>query len=100
MPQFLKRNRLVITNINIIMTRRVQSLMNILPAQVRQSPGLVRAVPFLIFVALTTLQPYAGVTGRYWLYFAKTVAGAAMIWSMYPLVSEMRWKWSGAAVIA
>jgi CAAX prenyl protease-like protein len=75
-------------------------LMNILPPKIRDSPALVRAVPFLIFVALTGSQGYVGETGRYWLYFLKTMAGAAMIWSMYPLVSEMRWKLSWPAVVA
>ena len=74
--------------------------MSLLPASVRNSPALVRAVPFVIFVLLTALQPYAGETGRYWFYLLKTVVGAAMIFAMRPLVPEMRWNWSWAAVLA
>ena len=74
--------------------------MNILPQRIRESPALVRAVPFFIFVALTFAQAHTGESGRYWIYLLKTLVGVAMIWSMYPLVAEMRWKWSWAAVAA
>src|SRR5258706_10651321 len=74
--------------------------MRLVPALIRNSPALVRAVPFVVFVLLTAAQPYAGETGRYWLYLAKTLVGAAMIFAMRPFVSEMRWKGSWAAVLA
>jgi CAAX prenyl protease-like protein len=73
---------------------------NILPVSIRNSPALVRAAPFVIFVLLTAAQPYAGETGQYWVYLLKTVVGAAMILAMRPLVSEMRWKFSWAALLA
>jgi uncharacterized protein len=74
--------------------------MNIFPARIRSSPALIRVVPFLLFVALTAVQPYVGETGRYWVYLLKTIIGAFMLWSMYPLVQEMRWKISWEAVLA
>jgi len=74
--------------------------MNVLPARIRESPSLIRVVPFVIFVALTAAQSWTGDTGLYWIYLLKTVVGAAMIWSMYPVVAEMRWKWSWEAVLA
>src|SRR5688572_27358650 len=70
----------------------------LLPADVRDSPALIRAVPFLIFLALTFCQDAFGGVARYWFYLAKTLVGAWMIWEMRPLVEEMRWKVSFAAV--
>jgi uncharacterized protein len=64
----------------------------------RKSPALVRAVPFLIFVALTGCQGQFGQESRYWLYLLKTAVGAVLIWAMRPCVAEMRWNWSWEAL--
>ena len=65
----------------------------------RTSPTLVRVGPFLVFVVLTALQGQLGEASRYWIYALKTAAGAALIWMIWPWVSEMRWKVSGSAVL-
>jgi CAAX prenyl protease-like protein len=55
--------------------------------------------PFVVFVALTTLQGYFGEASRYWLYLVKTLIGAWMVWEMRPFVEEMRWKISWEALV-
>ena len=63
------------------------------------SPATVRVAPFVIFLALTACQGKLGETSAYWLYFAKTLAGAWLIWEMCPLVAEMRWAISWEAIL-
>src|SRR5687767_11219078 len=73
--------------------------LSVLPREVKESPALIRAVPFIVFLVLTFCQDaFGGGIARYWFYFAKTLLGAWMIWEMWPLVEEMRWKISFAAV--
>lgn len=60
---------------------------------------MARVVPFVIFLVLTGLQGQFGEASRYYGYLAKTVAGAALLWSVWPIVVEMRWKFSGGAVL-
>ncbi|MDR3455807.1 MAG: CAAX prenyl protease-related protein [Verrucomicrobiae bacterium] len=62
------------------------------------SPAVARAVPFLIFVALTVAQGKFGPASAYWFYFAKTFVGLWLIYEMWPLVAEMRWAFSWEAV--
>jgi uncharacterized protein len=66
--------------------------------RVLSSPLLARAVPFILFLILTLSQDYFGTTGRYWIYFFKTLVGAWFIWEMRSVVTEMRWAWSVEAV--
>ncbi len=66
--------------------------------QLRSSPALPRFVPFALFVLLTLLQGKLGAASPYWVYLAKTVLGAWMIWLIRPLVAEMRWQLSWEAV--
>lgn len=73
--------------------------MNLVPTRIRSSPALVRAFPFIIFIALTALQPYVGSSGAYWVYVFKTAVGAALLWAVWPLVLEMRWKVSWEAIV-
>ena len=54
---------------------------------------------FVIFLALTFCQGKFGAASAYWFYFAKTLAGAWLIWEMRPFVSEMRWAFSWEAVV-
>jgi CAAX prenyl protease-like protein len=64
------------------------------------SPLGIRVVPFVVFLLLTWLQGKFGEASRYWLYLAKTLVGAGMIWAVWPRISEMRWRWSRDAVLA
>ncbi len=67
--------------------------------KITSSPTLVRVVPFLIFLLLTLCQGKFGEASRYWFYFAKTIAGAGMLWVIWPFIPEMRWKFSWEAVV-
>jgi CAAX prenyl protease-like protein len=73
----------------------------VIPAvkKVQGSAALVRAVPFIIFISLTSCQGLFGEASRYWIYVGKTVLGAGMIWAMRPFVAEMRWVLSWEAVV-
>jgi len=62
-------------------------------------PAVARVAPFIIFLALTFCQGKFGAASAYWFYFAKTLAGAWLVWKMRPLVSEMRWAFSWEAVV-
>jgi len=75
-------------------------LISLVPARIRESPALVRAFPFVFFVLLTALQPYAGATGRYWIYLAKSVIVGILLWESRKRIPEMRWafSWEGALV--
>ena len=63
------------------------------------SPLVARVVPFAIFLGLTALQGQFGEASRYWIYLAKTLVGVWLIWLMRPYVTEMRWAFSGEAVV-
>jgi hypothetical protein len=64
------------------------------------SPLQARVIPFAIFVALTFVQGWFGEAARYWVYALKTGVGAALIWMVWPLVTEMRWRFSWEAIAA
>ena len=68
-------------------------------SRISQSPLLARVVPFVLFVGLTSLQDFTGEAGRCWMYLAKTVLGGWLVWRLWPAVPEMRWQFSGAAVL-
>ena len=72
--------------------------MKLLKEKLATSPAAVRVGPFFIFVILTCLQGSFGEAGQYWVYLAKTLAGAWLIWELRPLISEMRWAISWEAV--
>lgn len=67
--------------------------------RLRTSPLLARAVPFLVFAALTLLQGELGEASRYWIYLLKTLVGAWLLWSVRGAVAEMRWAVSGEAIL-
>ncbi|MBI3852209.1 MAG: CAAX prenyl protease-related protein [Verrucomicrobia bacterium] len=71
--------------------------MNLLQTKLATSPALARVLPFVVFLGLTFCQGPFGEASRYWFYLAKTVVGAWLIWSVWPLVEEMRWKISWEA---
>lgn len=73
--------------------------MNSLAAILRASPVTARVAPFVVFIVITFAQDWFGAAGRYWLYLAKTLVGAWMLWAVWPVVAEMRWKFSWQAVV-
>lgn len=54
----------------------------------------------MVFVLLTLAQGWFGEASRYWIYALKTGVGAAMIWIIWPLVAEMRWRFTWEAMTA
>lgn len=72
--------------------------MQILRARLGTSPVSPRVVPFLVFVGLTMFQGQLGAASPYWVYALKTLVGAWLVWVTWPLVSELKWAFSGAAV--
>ncbi len=73
--------------------------MNPLKAKLTQSPLLARVGPYIVFLLLTFFQGSCGALGRYWLYLAKTMVGAWMLWGVRPMVPEMRWNLSWPAAV-
>lgn len=72
--------------------------MKSLGSKILASPLKVRVLPFGVFLSLTFLQDHTGESGRYWIYAGKSLFGAIMLWWVWPHVSEMRWKFSPAAL--
>jgi uncharacterized protein len=68
-------------------------------SKITSSPVLVRVVPFAIFLGLTSLQDKVGETGRFWIYFAKTIAGAGMLAAVWRHIQELEWRLSWEAVL-
>ena len=66
---------------------------------VRKSPLLARVVPFVVFLVLTGLQGSFGPTGPYWMYLAKTLVGAWLLWELRGALPEMKWAVSLEAVV-
>ena len=73
--------------------------MNSLIARLTKSPVAARVAPFIVFVVLTCCQGVVGETGRYWIYLAKTIVGAWMLWLVRPVIEEMRWTPSWESVV-
>jgi len=71
----------------------------LLGKKITESPALIRCAPFLFFLALTFCQGKFGAASAFWFYFAKTFAGAWLLWEMRPFISEMRWAFSWEAVV-
>jgi hypothetical protein len=71
--------------------------MNRVREALNRSPLMARVAPFVLFVALTSLQGKFGLS-YYWVYCAKTFVGVFLIWLMWPIVTEMRWAFSWEAV--
>jgi len=70
----------------------------LLQEKLRSNPVLPRVLPFLVFAGLTTAQGWFGPMSHYWMYAAKTLLGAALVWMVWPWVPEMRWRFSLRAV--
>ncbi len=67
-------------------------------AKITASPIGIRVVPFVVFILLTALQGTSG-QRRFWIYGAKTLVGAWMIWVARPHIPEMRWRLSLEAIV-
>jgi CAAX prenyl protease-like protein len=65
----------------------------------KSSPTAARIVPFAVFALLTIFQGTFGEQAQYWIYAAKTVVGAWLLWSVRREVREMRWAFSWEAVV-
>src|SRR5678815_3116062 len=72
----------------------------LIPPAIRNSPSLIRVLPFALFVLLTFCQDLFGDGARYWFYLAKTIVGAWLIWDMRLYVSEMRCAFSWGGIVA
>ena len=68
--------------------------------RIKQSPALVRVLPFSVFIALTAAQNSFGDTARFWIYLAKVVAALLALALVFRHIPELRWKFSPWAVIA
>ena len=66
--------------------------------KLRGSPMVARVAPFVIFAALTALQGQFGEASKYWIYLGKTLVGVWLLWAVWPVVPEMRWKVSWEAI--
>lgn len=65
-----------------------------------KSPIHARVAPYVIFLILTQFQGQLGEDSKYWVYLAKSLVGAWIVWEMRLFVPEMRWRvsWEGVAV--
>jgi CAAX prenyl protease-like protein len=72
--------------------------MNVFARKVAANPVSARVVPFVAFCGLTYFQGKLGPASQYWVYLAKTVIGAWMVWSMREAWSEAKWRLSLEAI--
>ncbi len=70
-----------------------------LKARLSRSPVLARVAPLFVFALLTYCQGKFGEESRFWVYLAKTIVGAGMLWSLRSFLPEMRWNFSWEAVV-
>lgn len=73
--------------------------MNELRQKLCSTPTIARVAPFVIFFILTFFQGQLGEASRYWVYLLKTLVGAWLVWAVWPVIPEMRWKFSWEAVV-
>ena len=67
--------------------------------KIASSAIIPRALPFIVFAAITFIQGQFGDVAQYWLYGLKSVIGAWMLWVFRPYLKEMVWKVSWEAVV-
>ena len=72
--------------------------MSSLNDKLQASPLLARVLPFVVFLVLTSAQGSFGPESQFWVYLLKTLVGVWLIWTIWPLVGEMRWALSIEAV--
>jgi CAAX prenyl protease-like protein len=68
-------------------------------SKLRSFPLATRALPFLLFAGLTSCQGQFGPESAYWIYFAKSLFGAAMLAVIWRSIDELRWTISLEAVL-
>jgi uncharacterized protein len=61
-------------------------------------PEIPRALPFLLFVGLSSLQGKFFTGSEYWLYAVKTLLAGGMLWAFRGYIKEMKWAFSWAAL--
>lgn len=66
--------------------------------QLQESPVALRLLPFVVYAGLTQLQGRLGPASPYWVYLAKTLVAAWLLWVIWPRVAELRWAFSWPAV--
>lgn len=71
-----------------------------LRVKLQASPLLARALPFVVFLVLTSAQGWFGEAGRYWIYAGKTLVGVWLVWLVRPYVAELKWAFSWEAIVA
>lgn len=64
-----------------------------------QSPALARALPFLVFIGLSLFQDSAGEAGRYWIYLAKAVVTAIIVFLVRGRIEELQVNFSFPAIL-
>jgi uncharacterized protein len=73
--------------------------MRFLRKKFEESPELARIAPLATYLVLGQLQGEFGPASVFWMYMAKTLVGAWVLWQIRPFVQEMRWKVSWEAVV-
>jgi uncharacterized protein len=71
--------------------------MHLLPPHIRSDKIYNRVLPFAAFLLLTGFQGQFGEAGRYWVYLAKTLLGAWLLYDMIGMVQEVEWNFSWEA---
>ena len=61
-------------------------------------PEIPRALPFLLFVVLGSLQGKLFDGSEYWIYAAKTLLVGGMLWVLRGYLAEMKWAFSWEAL--
>ena len=61
-------------------------------------PEIPRILPFLLFVALGSLQGKFLDGSEYWIYAAKTLLVGGMLWALRGYLTEMKWAFSWEAL--
>ena len=61
-------------------------------------PEIPRILPFLLFVALGSLQGKFLDGSEYWIYAVKTLLVGGMLWALRGYLTEMKWAFSWEAL--
>jgi CAAX prenyl protease-like protein len=67
--------------------------------KLRSTATVARVAPFIVFAAVTSAQGMFGEEAKYWFYVVRSLAGAWLVWAVWPVVKEMRWTISVPAVL-
>jgi len=61
-------------------------------------PEIPRALPFVLFVGLSSLQGKLFDGSEYWVYALKTILVGCLLWSWRGYIPEMKWAFSWSAI--